>query len=131
MDKWQAIDNFWNGFGWPAFDENSVPDEIEVDGEIVPLDLPYITYEAAVGRLGDSMFLSASLWDNSTSWARISQKASEIETAINTLDPKAIEIDDGRMWITSSRPFAQRLYGGEDNIKRIRLGIQLEFFTEN
>lgn len=123
MDKWQAIDAFWNSFGWMAFDENSVPDDVEVDH--------YITYEAATGRLGDNMFLSASLWDNAISWARISQKASEIETAINTQDPKTIEIDGGRMWITSSRPFAQRLYGGDDRMKRIRLGIQIEFFTEN
>ena len=131
MDKWQALDAFWSGFSWPAFDENSVPEEVwdESSQKMVGLTTPYITYEAAVGRLGDDMVLSASLWDNAVSWERISKKASEIEAYIASLDPKAIEIDGGRMWITSNRPFAQRLSSGDNSWKRIRLSVNVEFFT--
>ena len=38
MDKIQALDRFWNAFGIPAYDKNSVPDGAKP---------PYITYDVA------------------------------------------------------------------------------------
>ena len=42
MDKYQAINEFWNRFGVMAYDENTVPDDAE---------LPYITYGVNIAAL--------------------------------------------------------------------------------
>ena len=123
MDKWQAIDNFWNGFEWNAYDENSVD-----TGENAP-ELPYITYSALTGSLGQVLTLTASLWDRSSSWQRISNKADEIAEAIGygfTL----MQIDGGYLWITKGQPFAQRMSDpNDDEIKRVYIMLNAEFLT--
>ena len=75
MDEWSALNAFWNSFSIPAYDENTVPDDVE---------MPYITYEASIGGFDDSILLSASLYYRSQSWREISQKAKEIWQNINS-----------------------------------------------
>ena len=135
MDKAQAIDAFWNSFGWKAYDEGTVPDNAE---------MPRITYNVVTDSIGDSVLMHASLWDRSTSWARISKKAEEIGKAIEERTHKlivggvlktfypSIPIDDpaGRVFITKGSPFAQRmLEPSDDMVRRIYLNINVEFFT--
>ena len=56
MDKSQALYNFWNSFGWNAYDQSSVPDEADKTvGQ-------FITYDDAEADLGDPVALTASLW---------------------------------------------------------------------
>ena len=123
MNKWQAIDTFWNGFQWNAYDENSVD-----TGELAP-ELPYITYSAQTGSIGQILTFTASLWDRSTSWENISDKADEIAEAIGY--GYAIEsIDGGYLWITKGQPFAQRMSDENDSeIKRIYIMLNAEFLT--
>ena len=123
MDKWQAIHNFWNSFGWDAYDENSVD-----TGDNAP-QLPYITYSAQTGGLGQILTFTGSLWDRSSSWQSVSNKADEIAEAIGygyTID----EIEGGYLWIVRGQPFAQRMSDPNDSeIKRIYIQLNAEFLT--
>lgn len=123
MNKWEAIDEFWNSFGWVAYDENSVD-----TGGFAP-QLPYITYSAQTGSIGQILTFTASLWDRSTSWKNVSDKADEIAEAIGY--GYAIEkLDDGYLWIVKSQPFAQRMNDPNDSeIKRIYIMLNAEFLT--
>ena len=121
MDKWQALQNFWGGFSWDAYDETTVPDDAK---------FPFITYETQVDSIDNELLLSASLWDNNTSWERISKKADEIAHAIESITPAAIKINGGGLFITKGTPFATRMSeGGNDSIRRIYLNINAEFLT--
>ena len=122
MDKWQAIHNFWSDFEWPAYDENSVD-----TGDNAP-QLPYITYSAQTGAVDQILTFTGSLWDRSSSWQNVSNKADEIAEAIGFgyLD----KIDDGYLWIVRGQPFAQRMSDPNDSeIKRIYIQLNAEFLT--
>ena len=73
MDKWQALNTFWNRFDLVAYDENTVPDGAA---------LPYITYMASTGEIDEPIYLTASIWYRSNSWTEVSQKADEISNYI-------------------------------------------------
>lgn len=119
MNEWTALDTFWSSFNLPAYDENTVPDDAV---------MPYITYEAAIGGLGDILQLSASLWYETTSWAGISQKAKEISEYIGTGCGESYE--NGRLWITKALSFATRMNEPEDNnVRRIVMYINAEYQT--
>lgn len=120
MDKWQALDWFWNSFGIPAYDENSVPDDAV---------MPYITYSAVTSRFEDIVLLSASIWYYSTSWADISQKADEVAEALSPYALIPIE-DKQYVFMTQGAPFAQRMRDENSGVKRIYINVSCEFFTE-
>ncbi len=121
MDRYQVIDNFWNSFSWAAYDEGTVPDDAS---------MPRITYSVVADSLGNPVMIPASLWDRSTSWERISQKADEISQAIETMYPSAIAFDGGRVYVTKGSPYAQRMQEPSDPmIRRIYLNVDAEFFA--
>lgn len=121
MDKAQAIHNFWSGFGLPAYDENTVPDNAQT---------PYITYGTATDSIDRAITLSASLWYRSSSWADIQKKADEIDKFIVSMRPPTIELNDGRLYVTKGTPFAQRMGDPDDTtIKRIYINLMVEFLT--
>jgi hypothetical protein len=117
MDKWQALHTFWSGFGLVAYDENTVPDYAE---------LPYITYSASIGELDEKVYLTASIWYRSNSWAEVSQKAEGIGDLIG--GGYGVPYSGGRLWITKTVPFAQRMSEETDlQIRRILLQVNAEF----
>jgi hypothetical protein len=122
IDKWQAIQNFWSGFEWPAYDENSVPEDASY---------PRITYEVQTDSLDNVILLSASLWDRSTSWEKVSKKADQIASEIVHMDPPTIRIAGGGLYISKGSPFASRMADEDDSIRRIYLNINAEFLTAN
>lgn len=116
-NKWQALNEFWNGFGIPAYDENTVPDDAV---------MPYITYEASVGELDDKLYLMASLWYYSPSWSSISQKVDEISNYIG--GGAGVPYSGGRLWVTKGTPFAQRMSEpNSDLTRRVVLQTAVEF----
>lgn len=122
MTKEQALNSFWNSFGLPAYDENTIPDDVE---------MPYITFEVSTGRMEDLILLSASLWYRSQSWAEITQKANQIGQAIARMMPPAIALDNGRLYLYQGSPFTRRMAEPSDNgVRRIVLNVQAEFLTE-
>ena len=117
-DKWQALNEFWNSFGIPAYDENSVPDNAV---------MPYITYSVSVSDFENVLPLAASLWYYQTTWKDISIKADEIARSIGH-SFTARKIKDGYMIITKGTPFAQRM-ADDDTTKRIYINVNVEFCT--
>ncbi len=120
IDKSQAIDQFWNSFGWTAYDESTVPDDA---------GMPRITYSVVTDSLGNPVMIPASLWDRSTSWERISKKCDEIASRLVSMVPPAIKLDNGRLYLTKGSPFAQRMQDEDDTIRHIYLNVDAEFFT--
>lgn len=120
MNKAQAIHSFWSSFQWPAYDENTVPDDAS---------FPRITYDVQTDSLDNVVLLSASLWDRSTSWERISKKSDQIAKEIVNMDPPTIKLDEGRLYITKGSPFSSRMGDEDDSVKRIYLNINAEFLT--
>lgn len=125
MDKWQGLQSFWESFGIPAYDENSVPPD---DAE-----MPYITYSASVGPFESVIPLSASVWYRGTSWVDISNKVDEISRRLSNLI--IVELGNGR-YIALSKAngsqFAQRMSDEtNDLVKRVYITITGEFLTEH
>lgn len=120
MDKWQFLQDFWSGFGLTAYDESSVPDNAQ---------LPYITYNASVSDFEHPVLITASLWYRSSSWAEISQKASQIAETVCLSKPQKIDGGRVRVWIGDT-PFAQRMGDPDDaTIRRILINLMAEFMT--
>ena len=116
MNKIQALNDFWNGFTWKAYDASSMP-------EGVPYQ--HISYEVSSDDFNHPVAQTANLWDRSTSWQDITLKEMEISDYIGR-GGIMITYDDGAMWIKKGTPWARRLADSE-NIKRIVLNIEVEF----
>lgn len=120
MDKAQAVHAFWSGFEWPAYDESTVPENAP---------FPRIVYQVQTDSFENAVSLSASLWDRSTSWERISLKSDEIARKIVKAFPPSVKIDGGRMIVTKGRPFASRMTDPDTSLRRIVLNVEFEFLT--
>ena len=120
MDKGQAIQNFWSGFGLTAYDQNSVPDNTP---------MPYITYTVETGSIGNVLTLTGSLWYHSNSWKEIQRKADEIGRYIGEHGHKLLKIDNGYILLAQGSPFAQRLADDDNTIRRIYINISAEYLT--
>ena len=119
MNRSQAIDNFWNSFGIPAYNTATVPDDAE---------MPYITYEHEESYIGEPVAIMASIWYRSTSWEGIMLKSYEIGKDIG-YGGKLIEYDDGAVWIKRDNPFSQRMADEDDTVRRIVLLTQAEYLS--
>lgn len=121
MNKEQAIHTFWSGFGIPAYDEQTVPDNAK---------MPYITYRVVTDSIGNVCNLTGSIWYRSTSWREVSDKAAEVAQAVGQYGFTKLKLDDGYVWFTKGAPFAQRMSDpASDMIRRIYLNVQAEFLT--
>ena len=120
--KTQALYDFWNSFGLPAYEENTVP-----TGNAKP-QLPYITYSAATGDFDNDVQISASLWFKGYSWADADRKAAEINTAL-AHGGKMIPYTGGALWIRRGTPFAQHMADEDDTIRRIYLNLTAEYLS--
>ena len=121
MNKAQAIHAFWSGFGLPAYDQYTVPQDAQ---------MPYITYSVMTGALNDMMVMNASLWYRSSSWEAITIKADQIAQAIGNTGYAIRAVDGGYLWLTQGSPFAQRMSDDADrDIRRIYLNVNAEFLT--
>ena len=119
MNKEQTLQAFFDSFGWDAYDENLVPPDAT---------LPYITYEVQTGNFDTPIYLSASLWDRSTSWRSVTEKGIEIARALS-YGGVTIPYEDGLLFITQGTPFTQRLADDTDNIRRLMLNFAVEFIS--
>ena len=121
QNKAQALFDFWSGFGWPAYDENTVPDDAQ---------LPYITFGTATNGLDDGpLALTASLWARSMSWAAVEEKAAEIRA---WLDQGGVLVPYlyGELWVKKGSPFSQRLAEpNDDSLRRVVVTIEAEYFS--
>lgn len=116
MDKLQAVHGFWASFGWPAYNENSVP---------VSAQRPYITHELGVSEFDRPVAQTAKLCTYSTGWKDAVDKLKEIESAI-TKGGKYLHYDGGAVIIKKEEPFAQEFSSGEDDHQFI-INYSLEY----
>ena len=121
MDKSQAIQAFWESFGIPAYDENTVPDDAQ---------MPYITYNVVTNAVDSVTLLTASVWYRSSSWVDISKKVDEIAAKLASKGFYSAPLDNGVVWMVQGSPFAQRMSDPEDDmIRRYYLNVTAEFLT--
>lgn len=128
MDALQTLNAFWNSFGLPAYDENSVPEYVDDgSGRLAKLEPPYITYEAPLDDFGRPLAQTASLWYRSSGWTDITAKEQQIADYI-TKGGRMIAYDGGCIWIQRGSPWAQRLSEASDKtIRRINLNVIVEY----
>lgn len=125
MTKEATIHNFWSSFGLTAHEENSVP-----TGDDRP-EFPYLTYQLVVDSFDNAVAMTASLWNNSTSWAYLTVKSNEIAQTIGR-GGIFLDCDGGSIWIKRGVPFIQNMSDPSDlNIKRKLINITVEYLTEN
>lgn len=117
MTKEQAYHAFLAAFGWPVYDENTVPDDAT---------LPRITYNFSDAEFGDPVAMSISAWDRSTSWVSVTAMKDQIYNAIG-LGGKIIPFDGGYIWIKRGQPFSQRMADENDSIRRIYINVEAEY----
>lgn len=117
MDKEQTLNQFWNSFGVPAYDNYTVPDDAA---------FPRITYDVTVNDFGIPTSLFASIWDRNTSWGRITELAHEIDSRLSE-GGQMVSYEDGALWIKKGNPFQQRMGDPDDTIRRIIVNIEIEY----
>lgn len=117
MDKEQALNQFWNSFDIPAYDNNTVPDDATY---------PRITYDVTVNGFGTPTSLFASIWDRSTGWGRITGLAHKIDSRLSE-GGQMVSFDGGALWIKKGNPFQQRMSDPDDTIRRIVVNIEVEY----
>lgn len=122
MDNWQAQNTFWNSFGVPAYDENTIVTEQDA----LDVGYPQITYQAVDGVLDQVAYPNISLWDYSESWKTISDLSDQIKAALR--NGYLLKTDDGYFWfkLPISTPFAQRQETQDGATKRIILTVEVE-----
>lgn len=122
MTKEARIHSFWSSFGLTAYEENAVPTEAS---------FPYLTYQLVVDSFDNEVSMTASLWDNSTSWAYLTVKSNEIAQTIGR-GGIILNCDGGSIWIKKGVPFIQNMSDPSNtNIKRKLINITVEYWTKN
>lgn len=120
MSKWSALVDFFESFGWDAYDESDIPDEA---GD------RYITYETPLDNYGSVLPVTLNLYDRNTSKLPIMNKIEEILNRIETMNPPGIKLDNGRLLISKGTPFCQPMNTEPEPWKRYVLNINIEFLT--
>lgn len=121
MEKAQALYNFFNSFGIPAYDSTVVPDFAY---------FPYLTYQYLDDSIGESVPLSVNLYYRSSSKKDITLKTKEIAKRIKEHGFVTLPFDDGYIYIYADTPFAQSLEEPSDTkIKRMYINLRVEFLS--
>lgn len=121
VNKEQALQEFFEGFGWPVYDEGTIPDGAP---------LPRITYMMASDSLDSPLSVTASLWDRSYSWKSVTEKKDEIAAYLYMMDPPTVPFTGGRIYIWPGKPFSQRMIESSDGmIRRLYLNFEVEYFS--
>lgn len=119
LNKWTAQKVYWSSFGFPAYEENAVPDDAV---------MPYLTYQAVNGQLGGVPNASANLYYKGTSWTKIMQEVNQMEKAID----RQLFIDGGIMKVRKPlQNFAHPMPETVKNVRRMLLTVEIEFLTVN
>ena len=98
----EALKTFFSGFGIPAYETGSVPDDV---------GLPYIAYSFGEPEWDQKASGYAQIWDRTTSNTGIMLKADQIAQAIGIR--KRIPIPGGYVVIWPETPFIQTMKDGD------------------
>ena len=114
MTKEQALYNFWSSFGVPAYVESTVPDDAT---------FPRITYNVKVDTFDRPVTMTASVWDRSDSWERVTGIVDQIAEELGRGGTKV----NGVLWIKPGTPFAQDMTDPDKQIRRKLLNVEAEY----
>lgn len=124
MNKYAAIQSFFESFGIGAYPATSVP-----TGEDAP-DFPYITYTASTDNDLGRIAVTASVYYRSTSMVGLNSMVDTISQAIGA--GVVLKCDDGAIIVRRGSPFAQPMGDDSDNmIKRKILTMEFLYATMN
>lgn len=121
MNKQQALHTFFSQFA-KSYEESSVPDDANIE-------TGYITYQKMFGSFDEPVFLSARIWNRSTSWIKADEILNNINDHLKN-GGQIFELDEGRMWIERGSPFAQAVSEEDRTIRSYLLNFAVEFLTE-
>lgn len=122
MNKYEAINKFFSGFGIPAYPVGSVPTEPK---------FPYLTYQLPTGDFQSrETAMEVNLWFYTTSEADPDLKADELKKAIG-YGGRLLTFEDGAVWIKRGSPWCQAVpnESGNSMIKRRYINVDLEYLT--
>lgn len=120
LNKEATLHAFWNGFGIPAYEENTIPKDAK---------LPYITYEVITDSLSDyNTALTAQIWYKSNSWKELNEKTEAISQALSS--GVRLVCDAGNIMLYRGSPFAQnRVDPSDSTVKGKLININADFIT--
>ena len=114
------IYNFLKQFGKPYM-ENEVPEKELVDGEMVPVKFPYLTYRFDIENWRNTGLGQIRLWDEGESTQEIFQIAENIEDEIG----EGYIMNNLVMHVGS--PFVQIVPQEDENIKCLYLNLEIDY----
>ena len=123
--KEAALHAFWTSFGIAARNELSVPDDA-----MTLFGGHYITYNAPIASLGETVPIYGNLYYKDTSWEAITAKRKEIEAAIGR-DGVRIPFVGGILWIVKGVPFSEPRQDVDDTVRSIYINLTAEYVSAN
>ena len=119
MNKYEALCNFYSGFGIPAYEENSVPEKAK---------MPYITYEAITsGFDSQNVALSFQIFFKSESLMKIDTLTDKLSDALR--GHVKLKCDEGYIILYRGEPFAQNVSTGDKATKCKYVNILADYIT--
>ena len=112
----KAMKDFFSGFGLPAYEEYSVPDDVE---------LPYITYHLAEPEPFEKASMYAQVWFRTKSNAEILEVADAIVGAIGV--GKILENRGGYTVLWNETPNIQILV--DDDVRRAYINLSINSYN--
>lgn len=119
----RALQEFWSGFGVPAYTADTVPDE-QPDG--TPTQPPYITYSLTESESLEAATHYAQVWFRGTGNQWILSKVDEIKAAIG--DGVRIDCDGGCVVIRPSTPFVQLMVDAVPENRYAYINMQINCY---
>ena len=108
----KALKTFFSSFSLPAYDEYSVPDDV---------DLPYITYNLAEPEWDQNATMYAQIWYRTKSNTEVLTKADEIVQAIG--NGTTIKLNGGLLVIWPETPLVQIIV--DDDVRRAYINLSI------
>lgn len=121
----QALNEFWRGFGLPAYMVNTVPDE-QPDG--TPTSPPYITYSIVETEPLEPATHYAQVFYRGTALAGLLSKVDEIKEAIG--NGAIIKCNGGYVVLRPASPFIQLMIDADPDVRYAYINLQINCYHE-
>lgn len=122
MNRYEAIQKFFEGFNVPAYAESAVPAQAK---------FPYLTYNLVDGDfMSGEVAMNVNLWFYTDSEAKPNALAAELARAIG-YGGRLLTFEGGAVWLKKGSPWCQNVPddSGDEKVKHRYLNVDLEFLT--
>lgn len=119
----QALNEFWSGFGIPAYMVNTVPDE-QPDG--TKTEPPYITYSITETEPTEPATHYAQVFYRGGNLGPLLQKVDEIKSAIGT--GVIVSCDGGYVSLRPASPLVQIMIDADPDIRYAYFNLQINCY---